>query len=162
MLARLLGAALLALACLVVPAFAADTSVVAIPLGSWTEQVAAVAGSVVLGILLWLLRQLPPAIYQALRTAQAEQLLGRAVDYALNAVAGAAKGKTLSVDVGNAVVAAAASYAVENGPGMLIRWLGGPEAIERMILARIHLGPDAEIVGRGAAGVTIVPAPPQS
>lgn len=72
-----------------------------------------------------------------------------AVNYGLNAVAGATKGKTLSIDVGNQVVTQALGYAVDNGPGKLIGWLGGEEGIRDKILARLTL-PEEAVIEDGA------------
>jgi hypothetical protein len=62
-----------------------------------------------------------------------EQLIRNARDYALNAIANAAKGKILAVDVGNQVLAQAVEYAVREGALWLVSWLGGPEGIRLKI-----------------------------
>jgi len=159
MLARLLGAALLALAFIMLPAiaFAADTSV-AIPIGDWTAEIVAAAPAIIVALIAWALRKLPANISGVLQTMRADQLLEKAVAYGLNAVAGAEKGKTLDVNLGNQVLATAASYAIQHGAPAVIDWLGGSAAISEKIIARLNLGADAQVVG-GSTGATIVPAP---
>ncbi len=76
--------------------------------------------------------------------ARVELLLSNAIGYGLNAVAGAVKGKTLDVDVGNQVLAAALQYAVDNAPGWLQSWAGGPEGLAKKIWARLNLGDGAD------------------
>lgn len=145
---RIAGALALAFITLIGIAHAAavdGATTVAVPVGAWTGEVAGFLGPLVLAFIIWLLRQIPGALVQRLRTQQAEQLLAMAVNYGLNAVAGAAKGKVLSVDVGNQVLAQALGYAVDNGPGKLIGWLGGEDGIRDKILARLTLPEDAAI-----------------
>ncbi len=72
--------------------------------------------AIVMPIITFALRFLPSQIQALIRTAQVEQLLGRAIDYGINATANAVKGKTLSVDVGHAVAAQAVKYALDYGP----------------------------------------------
>jgi hypothetical protein len=50
--------------------------------------------------------------------ARVELLLNNAVGYGLNAVQNAVKDKTLTVEVGNEVLAKALQYAVEKGSGL--------------------------------------------
>lgn len=138
-------------------AMAADAGGVTIPWGDWVAAAAASMGEtilmLVLGLVAWMSRSLPPAIAGMLKTKQVEQLLQRAVDYGLNAVAGAAKGKTLDVNTGNEVLNVALAYAVDRAPAQLISWLGGPQALQHMILARLQLGEDASAAALGVRPV---------
>jgi hypothetical protein len=121
-------------------AFAQEaTETVSIPYGAWIETSAGAVATFILAVIGWLMRKLPASVVDILKTMKAEQLLAKAVDYGINAVAGATKGKTLTVNVGNAVVANAVQYAVDNAPGWLVKWLGGPEAIAAKIIARLNL-----------------------
>jgi hypothetical protein len=122
---------------------AAET--VTIPYGSWIEQSAPAIASVVMAILAWLMRKLPAAVVDMLRTMKAEQLLEKAVTYGVNSVAGASFDKKLTVSVGNAVIANGVQYAVDNGPGWMTKWLGGPEAIAAKIIARLPLEDNAAV-----------------
>jgi hypothetical protein len=133
------------------PAYAQDDTTITIPWGDWLSSAIGVVGMFIIGVvvpalLAWVLSMLPAPIrawFDQQRIAQVEQLLGRAVDYGLNAVDGAVKGKELSVPVGSAVVAEAAQYAIDHGPSKIIEWLGGPEAVKEMILARLPLQANA-------------------
>lgn len=168
MLARLFGAAFAALAftfLFAVTAFAADAgaTTVAIPVGDIVSETVAALLPVVGGIIIWAFRKLPSNVSAVLYTMRADQLLEKAVAYGLNAVAGAEKGKVLNVDVGNKVLAEAASYVVDHGASSVVAWLGGPTAIAEKLVARMTLGSDAQVgtsISTGAGGVAILPAPP--
>lgn len=119
-----------------------DTTVV-VPVGNWISDLLSnateIVGAAVLLAFSWMLKSVPKSVADLLRTMKAEQLLTRAVDYGLNYVKGATKDKSLSVDVGSKVVAEAAQYAVDQAPAHLIEWLGGIEAVKKMIMARLTL-----------------------
>lgn len=89
------------------------------------------------------LRQLPANIVAIFGNARVELLIQNAIGYGLNAVQGAVKDKTLTVDVGNEVLAKALQYAVDNAPGWLQSWAGGPEGLAKKIWARLNLEPAA-------------------
>lgn len=139
------GAAALALAALLVmslppAAYAADT--VVIPVGDWIVQATSSLASLAVAALMWVAsRWLPTWI----RTQLTEQLLGRAVDYALAVVAGAAKGKVLEIPVANAVLREAAAYAVAHAPATA-KWIG--DTLEPKLIARLSAAgalPEASI-----------------
>jgi hypothetical protein len=92
---------------------------------------------------LWAFRQLPANLVAAFGNARVEVLLNNAIGWGINAVAGAVKDKTLTVDVGNEVLAKALQYALDNAPSWLQSWAGGPEGIARKIWARLNLGEGA-------------------
>jgi len=56
---------------------------------------------------------------------------------------GASKDKSLTVDVGNKVLAQALQYVIDHAPDWLTDWMGGPEQIAQKIVARLNLRPDA-------------------
>lgn len=122
---------------------------VAVPIGDWIGQASGIIATILGALVVWLFRQLPAGIVQILRTMQVEQLLDKAINYGINAVAGASKDKVLTVNVGNAVVAQAAQYAIDHAPGWLIGWLGGETAIRQMVIARLNLEPVATIAPSG-------------
>jgi len=132
----------------------APASSVSMPIGDWIGYAAELIAAISAAAVAYLFRFLPASVQQILTTMQAEQLLGKAIDYALNAVAGAEKGKTLDVKVGSAVVATSVQYAIDHGPAWLVEWLGGAAAIEQKIIARLSLGADAAV----ATTTAIVPA----
>lgn len=119
-----------------------NTTVV-LPVGTWIDQVLAAVQSslavLITGLVAWAFRKLPKTVVDILRTLQAEQILMRAAEYGISVTRGAAKGKTLDVNVGSEAVAHAVQYAVDNGPRWLIDWLGGETAIRDKIIARIPL-----------------------
>ncbi|KQQ13787.1 hypothetical protein ASF59_20080 [Methylobacterium sp. Leaf121] len=158
---RMLPLAALALACVASPAFAAelgtigDTAVI-LPWGDWLVALAQMAGQILLPIVLPLLaayviqaiRKTYPWLALVLTQERLEQM-GRALtDYGLNAIEGAAKGKTLSVDVGSRVVAAGVQRGLETVPPAVIKAAGGAEGIAKIIFRQLPLetGASAEKV----------------
>jgi hypothetical protein len=118
---------------------------IVLPWGAWLSELSSILATILGAIVLWLFRRLPGSVTAILQTMRAEQLIQRAIDYGLNATAGAAKDKVLTVQVGNEVVAKAAAYAVDNGAPYIIKWLGGTDGLVQKIVARLDLEPDAEI-----------------
>ncbi len=119
---------------------------VVIPWGAWLSDLASTIGTVIFAVVVWGLRKLPQNIVSILKTIQAEQLLEKAINYGFNATAEAAKGRTLSIPVANAIIAQAVSYAIESGAPAIIRWLDGPEGISKRIIARLQVEPEAQAV----------------
>lgn len=153
---------ILAPICLSSFAYAAETATgtVSISIESLTNAVLPTIATVVLAILGWVIARVPAAVQPLIKTFLTEQLLERAIAYGCNVVAGAARGKTVTVKVGNDVLAQALDYAVRMGSRQLITWLGGPVAVAERIWARLPLdsaatAPDfaavAEAVANGAA-----------
>lgn len=146
-------AGLMVLAFFANPAFAQEASEAAtkigIPWGDWLGAVIDFLSTIVIPIVLAFLARLfailPGPVVQLLRTMHVEQVLQRAVDFALNAVKGASKGKVLSVDTGSEVVAMAVSYVVDKAPAKLIAFMGGELAIREMILARLNIEEAADL-----------------
>jgi hypothetical protein len=146
---------LLLAACVLVasPALAQDTAesitTVGLPWGDWLgsaiDLISTLIVPIVLGFLARLFAILPGPVVQILRTMQVEQLLQRAVDFAINATHGAVKGKRLDVDVGSEVVATALQYVIDKAPAQVLKWLGGELRIREMILARLDLEETADL-----------------
>lgn len=129
-------------------ALAADPgTVVSLPWGDWLAAAVSWGGDAIVAVILALLARLlailPATVGSLVKTLQVEQLLARAVDFGINAVAGAAKGRVLTADLGSQVLAEAANYAVQHGPKGIVDWMGGPAALREMILARLSLAPEA-------------------
>lgn len=112
--------------------------------GATATQLAQAAAWVLASAAMVALRKLPANIVAIFGNARVELLLNNAIGYGLNAVAGAVKGKTLEVDVGNKVLAQALQYAVDNAPAWLQSWAGGPEGLAKKIWARLNLGEGAD------------------
>jgi hypothetical protein len=116
-----------------------ETTKVTWAYGAAIGQYASAIGSIAFALLMFAMRQLPAQVYSVLVAARADQILRKAVDYGVNAVAGATRDKTLNVDVGNAVLAHAVQYVLDNAPGWLQSWMGGPDQIVKKIFARLDL-----------------------
>lgn len=141
-------------------ASAATGTTVSVPWGDWLLDCAAAMASVAAAGLVWLCRFLPASVRALVQTAQVEQVLQKAITYGINAVAGAEKGKTLSVDVGNSVVAEALNYAVTHGPSWLQGWVGGPDALAQKIIARLDLEAASQATTPSAAAAAVAASPP--
>ena len=125
-----------------------DTTV-SLPLGDWLAASAGFLEWLVPLLVLWAFRFLPGGIAGILKTAHADQLLAKAIDYGINTVVGAAKDKVLSADVGEEVIAQALTYSAAYGPKWLLTWLGGEAGIRARIIARLDLHPDVGIAPVG-------------
>ena len=132
------------------PAFAAEAATtVAIPYGDWIVGLAQLAAQVLLPLLLTaatgLVAVLPWPVRLFLTAGLVERLARNAVDFALNEVEGAAKGRTLSLDLGRAVLARAVGRAVAQAPGWLLEAAGGPTGIAEKVFRLLHLDPAASV-----------------
>ncbi|MGX5773560.1 hypothetical protein [Methylorubrum zatmanii] len=81
-----------------------------------------------------------------------ERLVRNATDYALNAVSGAVRGRTLTVSIGSAVIARAVQRALDQAPAWLIRAAGGGEGLAGKVFRGLPLEEAA------TAGNTLEPA----
>ena len=79
-------------------------------------------------------------------TTLVERLVRNATEYALNAVAGAVRGRTLSVPLGSAVIAKAVERALEQGAPWLVRAAGGRAGLAEKVFRSLPLE-DAATVG---------------
>lgn len=138
--------------CLFYPAAAAfaatavladGSTIVTIPWGDLVAGILPAAQILFMGGLLWVLSHFAPSLYAILRTAQVEQLMNRALDFAVNAVAGATKGKTLEIDTGNEVLKNALTYVLAHGGGWLQEFAGTPIELAEKLYARLDLPPEA-------------------
>lgn len=68
-----------------------------------------------------------------------ERLVRNVGDYALNAVSGAVKGRTLTVAVGSVVIARAVQRALDQAPAWLIEAAGGPEGLAAKVFRSLRL-----------------------
>lgn len=81
-----------------------------------------------------------------------EAMIESGASYGLNAIQGAAKGKTLAVNVGSAVIVAGAQRIIDEAPARVIKAAGGPEGIAKRIFRKLDLVDEAD------AGNTLAPA----
>lgn len=129
------------------PASAAELapsdSQVLIPYGALIDQLAVPIFAALTGIVAFLIRKLPAAAKSWIDTLRVEQLLDRAIAYGINSVAGAARGKTLAVNVHLPVLAYVLRYALDRMPAALLKWIGGPTSLAEMIWSRLDVDPSA-------------------
>lgn len=121
-----------------------DTTI-EIPIGEWVSAAGTAIGPLIVIVVGWLIRHIPGQFAAVLSTMRVDQLLEKAISYGINATAGATKGKSLSVDVGSEVLENALQYVVDNGPKMLIKWMGGENGIREKIIARLDLDENASV-----------------
>ena len=152
---RLIGLLMLALIAPSVALAATGDTSVSVPWGDWVQAAVGLLNQIALplvaAIVAWASRILPAALVGYLKMLQVEQLLNRAVGWGLSSVSGAAAGRELKVDVGNQVLAAALTYAIQHAPS-LVEWAGGSIALREKIIARLTLEPGAT-VSTSPAGV---------
>jgi hypothetical protein len=136
----LAAAACLAIACMGA-AHAADAvaqSTVVLPVGDWTTLVLGWSRDLVLsliaGVIAWGGRKLPGQIGNVIKAALTDKLIAQAVDYAIGAIEGATKGKTVDVSTANQLVALAEQAALQFGP-TLAKAAG--DMLKPMIVARL-------------------------
>ena len=147
---KLILASLIALALFAVPAFAdpavtTTTTTVSVPWGEWLstgiEQIIIpILATVLLAILAWAAKFLPASLraYATTKnTAAVEQLLQKAISFALNKAALASVGQSVTIPVGSAAVTDALNYAIQHGPDWLLKWAGGTTGIQQKIVARL-------------------------
>lgn len=120
-----------------------ETTKVTWAYGAAISQWASAISALVFAIVAWALRQLPAQIYGVIVAMRADQLLAKAIDYAINMVQGASKDRVLNIDVHNEVLAKALQYVFDNAPNWLQQWMGGPVQIANKIIARLNIAPDA-------------------
>lgn len=113
------------------------STVVQVPVGDWFGTALHALTLALGGIIAWAFRGLPPRISSILLTAQADQLMNRALVYAINVVVGATKDKVWSVDVRNAVLREVVTYALVHGSTAVKTFMGRPSDIAEMGFARI-------------------------
>ena len=72
-------------------------------------------------------------------TTLVERLVRNVGDYAVNAVAGAVRGRTLTVPVGSTVIASAVQRALDQAPGWLVRAAGGVDGLGEKVFRSLPL-----------------------
>lgn len=119
---------------------AASDGKVVVPYGQWLADLVPWLAVGVGGVGAWLFRFLPAQYQWVARVAQLDQLLDRAIQYAVNQIPGAVREQVFTVEIGNRVVEGALEYALRHGPGIVKQYASGPLSILReKILARIRV-----------------------
>lgn len=154
-----LAGALIVGACL--PALAQTTtpSAVVVPYGSWVGSVVIYLTPAIVALVAaaigWLAKRLGP-VGASLKEEQLQQTVQNAVDYAAATIGHAEAGKTVSVEIGNAVVSRAVEFLIAHAP-QIANALGSQ--LRPLIIAKMSkrgmLGPD---VAAPSNGQILVPA----
>lgn len=120
-----------------------STTTVIVPWGDIVGAIMPAAKILFMGGLLWVAMRFAPPLYALMRTAQVEQLMSRAADFAFNAVPGAVKGREVTIDVGNEVLKEMLAYALAHGGEWLTQFAGTPAQIAEKAYARLNLPAEA-------------------
>ena len=157
----------LALLCAVArPALAAEVravgdAAVVVPWGDWIVAGGGLASSILVPVLAlaatWAIHAYVPLVGSFVSQALVERLVQNAAGYAQNAVAGAAKGRTLDVPTGSAVIAKAAQRAVDQAPAWLLREAGGPAGVAEKVFRALHLDETATAANTLAPALQALP-----
>ena len=94
---------------------------------------------------------LPLPVQFAVKAIGGELHIRNVRDFALNAVKGAAKGKVLEFDLGNATLNLTVQRALDVGPAWLVKWLGGSEGIRAKVFRALDLDPALSARDMGVA-----------
>lgn len=140
-------AAAQALACVLLaagPALAqADSTAATVPWGDWVVAVLQPASAVLVPVaaaaLTAGLYRVAPWAALLLSRQRIEMMVQGGAAYGLNAVAGAVKGRALSVPLGSAVIAEGVQHVIDTSPRRAIRSAGGPAGIAGMIFRSLPL-----------------------
>lgn len=123
----------------------APASGVSIPVNDWLAALASVGGPILAAVVVWLIRKLPAQVASLLMAMRVDQLLMKAITFAINSVKDATHDKPLTIDLGNDVVEKALQYAIDHGPAGLIHWMGGADMIREKIIARLNIEAKAAV-----------------
>lgn len=150
------------------PAHATDAAAIVLPWGdglaALAQGLAALATPVLATVVAALVARILGPLRLLVTDALVERLVRNATDYALNAVAGAVRGRTLTVSLGSAVIARAVQRALDEAPGWLIRAAGGGEGVAAKVFRALPLeeGATAANTLRPALERVLGPVPPRS
>ena len=140
----------------------APTTAVVVPYGNWIVEVGQTLSSVLIPALVALIMGVVGKLYPFLRlfvsASLVERLVRNVTDYALNAVAGAVKGQTLTAPVGSAVIAKAMQRAVDQAPAWLVQTAGGPAGIAEKVFRLLKLDDSATAANTLAPAIQALPA----
>jgi len=120
---------------------------VIVPWGDWLvalavslrEPILTILIPIIAGYAIQAIRKVYPWAALFLSQRRVEMMLEAAVGYGLNAVNGAAKGKTLSVNVAVPVIAKGTQYVIDTAPPAVIKAAGGADGIAARIFRKLDL-----------------------
>ena len=161
-----LACAALPFAALLSPARAGDgtASAVSVPWGDWLVALLQPASAVLVPIAAAAvtagIARVAPWAASVLTRDRVEAAIRAGAAYGQNAVAGAAKGRTVSVDLGAAVVAAGARHVLATAPAHVVRRAGGAEGVAARIFRALPLEPQASAANVLAPALAELQGPP--
>lgn len=138
----------LALACVSLPALAAGDTAVVIPWGEWLvavmEPLKELLVLILTGLATMLVARLGPMARMLVSEALIESTVRKWVDYGIAATAGAAKGRSVSFDVGSQVVAKTINRAQERAAiSSVSQWAldaaGGPQELANKVIRMLPI-----------------------
>lgn len=136
--------------CLVGSSMAAasePTGTVVVPWGDWLSSTLATLSSAFVPIaaaaVTAAVARVAPWAGAILTRQRIEAAIRAGVEFGQNAVAGATRGRSISVEVGPAVVAAATKHVVATMPARLVRGAGGVEGIAQRVFGAMPLDAQA-------------------
>ncbi|CAO4178769.1 hypothetical protein [Methylorubrum populi] len=120
---------------------------VIVPWGDWVvalavslrEPILTILIPVIAGYAIQAIRKVYPWAALFLSQRRVEMMLEAAVGFGLNAVQGAAKGKTLSANVAVPVIAKGTQYVIDTAPAAVIKAAGGPDGIAARMFRKLDL-----------------------
>lgn len=133
-------------------AYAAEVATVGdkaviVPWGDWLvalavslrEPLLTILVPIIAGYVIQAIRKVYPWAALFLSQKRVEMMLEAAVGYGLNAVQGAAKGKTLSAKVAVPVIAKGTQYVIDTAPAAVIKAAGGADGIAARMFRKLDL-----------------------
>ena len=108
-----------------------ESTTTVVPYGDWLVDTLKGLTSVFVAVISWLVANYAPDVLKSFLT---NDVITKAVDYGVAAVAGAEHGKTVDVTTANKVIASAANFAVANKP-KISKWMG--DQLKPLIAARL-------------------------
>lgn len=120
------------------PAAPQPDTVVTVPVGTWLADL---QGYIVIGMGVavgWVFRWLPERMRAIMMTMQAEQLINKALAFAVNTVVGGLRDKVWTIDMRNEVLKKMTTYVLVHGASSV----------------KTFIGPAAEIAEKGFARIT--------
>lgn len=125
------------------PVVPVDT-VVTVPYGSWLADLQGYIGLGIAGVVGWAFRWLPARLRGIFMTMQAEQLIIKALSFALNTVIGGVKDKVWTIEMRNDVLRKMTTYVLVHGAASVKEFIGAPADIAEKGFARIAPPLDAQ------------------
>jgi hypothetical protein len=118
---------------------------ITIPTTEWIKAAGEFITPLLAALVGVLFRNLPESVVAILKSVRVDQLLEKAIQYGVNSVANANPDGKITFEVGNEVVANAANYFIQHGPGWILGWIGGPELLRQKIIARLNVAPEVAL-----------------